>query len=81
MGENDLDILKTEFFSDKWKYLTKKLAYPYEFFRCLDDYKKPVNNFNKEEFFSKLKKDYLSDEEIERTKQIIKLFKIKMEKN
>ena len=27
MRENDLKILKTEF-PDKWKYLTKKLAYP-----------------------------------------------------
>ena len=31
MGENDLKILKTGF-PDKWKYLTKKLAYPYEYF-------------------------------------------------
>ena len=31
MGESDLKILKTGF-SDKWKYLTKKLAYPYEYF-------------------------------------------------
>ena len=30
MGENDLKILKTGF-PDKWKYSTKKLAYPYEF--------------------------------------------------
>ena len=29
MGQNDFKILKTEF-PDKWKYLTKKLAYPYE---------------------------------------------------
>ena len=27
MGENDLKSLKTGF-PDKWKYLTKKLAYP-----------------------------------------------------
>ena len=31
MGKNDPKILKTGF-PDKWKYLTKKLAYPYEFF-------------------------------------------------
>ena len=30
MGENDLKILKTEFLDNKWKYLTEKLAYPYE---------------------------------------------------
>ena len=27
---NDLIILKTEFPINKWNYLTKKLAYPYE---------------------------------------------------
>ena len=29
LGGNDLKISKTGFL-DKWKYLTKKLAYPYE---------------------------------------------------
>ena len=31
----------------------------------------------KENFFSKLERDYLDDEQIERTKEIIKLFDIK----
>ena len=44
MGENDLKKLKTGC-ADKWKYLTKKLAYPYEFFNCIEDYQKPVNFF------------------------------------
>ena len=43
MGENNLKILKTEFL-DKWKYLTKKLAFPYENFNCVDDYQKLLNN-------------------------------------
>ena len=47
MGENDLKILKTGF-PDKWKYLTKKLAYPYEYFNSIDDYQKPVDNLKKE---------------------------------
>ena len=76
MGENDLKILKTEF-PDKWKYLTKKLAYPYEFFNCIEDCQKPVNNLKKVDFFSKLKNKCPDDEEIERTKQIIKIFDIK----
>ena len=42
----------------------------------IDDYKKP-DNLKKEDFFSKLKNDYPDDEEIERTKEIIKLFDIK----
>ena len=67
MGENDLKLLKTRF-PDEWKYLTKKLAYPYEYFNSIEDYQKPVNNLKKEDFFSKLKNKYPDDEEIERTK-------------
>ena len=46
IGENDLKILKTEF-TDKWKYLTKKLPYPYEYFNSIEDYNKPVDNLEK----------------------------------
>ena len=76
MGDNDLKLLKTTFL-DKWEYLSKKLAYPYEFFNCIEDYQRSVHNLKKEDFFSKLKNDYPSDEEIERTKKIIKRFNIK----
>ena len=76
MGENDLKILKTGF-PDKRKYLTKKLAYPYEFFNSIDDYQKPVDDLKKEDFFSKLKNKCLDDEEIQRTMDIIKRFNIK----
>ena len=80
MGENDLEILKTGF-PDKWKYLTKKLAYPYEYFNSIDDYQKPVNNLKKEHFFSKLKNKCPDNEEIQRTMDIIERFNKKMEKN
>ena len=76
MGEKDLKILKTRFL-DKWKYLTKKLAYPYEYFNSIEDYQKPVNNLKNELFFSKLKNGYPDDEEIQRTKDIIEKFNIK----
>ena len=76
IGENDLKILKTGF-PDKWKYLTKKLAYPYEYFNSIDDYQKPVDNLERKDFFSKLKNKCPDDEEIERTKEIIKKFNIK----
>ena len=76
IGEKDLKILKTGF-PVMWKYLTKKLAYPYEYFNNIDDYQKPVNNFKKEDFFSKLKDKCPDDEEIERTMNIIGEFKIK----
>ena len=76
MGENDLKILKTGF-PDKWKYLTKKLAYPDEFFKCIEYDPKPVDLLKKEDFFSKLKNKCPDDEEIERTKEIIKILGIK----
>ena len=76
LDEDDFKILKKEF-PDKWQFLNKKLAYPYEYFNSIDDYKKPVDNLKKENFFSKLKKDYPDDGEIERTREIIKLFNIK----
>ena len=76
MGENDLKILKRGF-PDKWKYLTKKLAYSYEYFNCIDDYQKSVNNLKKEHFFSKLKNKCPDNEEIQRTMDIIERFNIK----
>ena len=76
LDEDDFKILKKKF-PDKWQYLNKKLAYPYEYFNSIDDYKKPIDNFKKEDFFSKLKNDYSDDDEIERTTEIIKLFNIK----
>ena len=74
--DDDFKILKKEF-PDKWQHLNKKLPYPYQYFNSIDDYKKPVNDLKKEDFFIKLKNDYPDDDEIERTKEIIKLFNIK----
>ena len=76
MGENDLNLLKTEF-PDKWKYLTKKTAHPYEYFSTIDDYQKLVDNLKKEDFFSKLKNKCPSDKQIERKKEINERFNIK----
>ena len=72
MSENDFKLLETEI-PDKWKYSIKKLAYPDEFFNCFEDYQKSVGNLKKEDFFSRLKNDHPSDEEIEKTKEISKL--------
>ena len=44
LEEEDFKILKKEF-PDKWQYLNKKIAYPYQKFNTFDDYQKPVNNF------------------------------------
>ena len=76
LDEDDFKILKKEF-PDKWQYLNKKLAYPYEYFNSIDDYKKSVHNLKKEDFFSKLKNGYPDIGEIRRTKEIIEIFNIK----
>ena len=76
MGENDLKISKTGF-PDKCKFLTKELAYPYEFFNCIEDYQKPIDNLKKEDFFSQLKNECPDDEEIQITMDIIDKFNIK----
>ena len=64
-------------FPETWKYLTKILAYPYEYFNTVNDCEKPVDKLRKENFFSKIKNECRDDEELERTKQIIKLFNLK----
>ena len=69
--------MRTEYPDNKWKLLIKKLAYPYENFNKLDDFQNPDENLKKEDFFRKLENDCPSDEEIESTKEIIKLFNIK----
>ena len=67
---DDFKILKREF-PDKRQYLNKKLAYPYEYFNSIDDYKKPVHNLENKDFFSKLKNKCPDDKEIDRTREII----------
>ena len=44
IAENDPKFLKLEL-SDKWKYLTKKLAYPFECFISIEDYQQSIDNF------------------------------------
>ena len=68
MGDNHLELLKTEFPVKKWKYLFRKLEYPYEIFNSLDVFQKHMDNLKKEDFFSKLKNKCPDDEEIEQTK-------------
>ena len=76
LDNDEFNFLKKEFL-DKWEYLNKKLAYPHEYFNNINGYKKPVDNLKKESFFSKPKNKYPDDEEIERAKEIIKIFDIK----
>ena len=64
-------------FPDKWQYLNKKLAYPYEYFYKTEYYKKPVDILQKEDFFSKLKNKCPEGNGITRTKKFSEVFDIK----
>ena len=67
-------------FPNHWNLLKKKLSYPYEFYKNLEDYEKPIEELlkaGKEVYFSKTKNEILDQEEIDRTNEIIKLFNIK----
>ena len=75
-GENDLKLLKTEF-PDNWIDLTRKLAYPYEYLKSVVEYQKTVNNLQKQDSSSKMKNKCPTDKQLERTKEIIKLFIIR----
>ena len=61
LNEDDFKILKKEF-PDNWELLNKKLAYPYEYFKNLEDYNKDISTLTKQDYFSKLKNDYPDDE-------------------
>ena len=80
IGQNDLKLLRKEF-PDKWKLITEKLAYPYEYFNSIDDYQKPVNNLKKDDFYSKLKNDYPDDKKWKEQRKLLKDSIIKMGKN
>ena len=58
--------------------LIKKTAFSYEYLKSNDDYKKPVDNLKKEDFFTELRNKCTDNEEPERTKEIIKTFDNKM---
>ena len=69
--------MKAEFPDNKWKNLTKNVTYRDENLNSFHDYQKTVDNLEKEDFFNELKNDYPNDEEIERTREVIKLFNTK----
>ena len=79
IGENDLKTLKTGFL-DKWKYLTKNIAYPYEYFNSINDYQKPVDNLKKVDFFSNIKNDYPMMKKKNEQKKLSNCLILKMEK-
>ena len=68
----DLPVMHENGFMNK--VFKKKLAYPYEYL-TLTNFQEPLN-LTKEDFWSSLKQSYPSDEEINRTLEIIEKYKI-----
>ena len=79
LNDNDYIHLKKHF-PDHWMLLKNKLAYPYEFYKTLEDYEKPIEELlyaGKEAYFSKTANKIPDQKEIDRTNEIIKLYNIK----
>ena len=79
LKDDDYIHLKKHF-PNHWMLLKNKLAYPYEFYKTLEIYEKPIDELTKsgkEAYFSKTKNKIPDQEEIDRTNEIIKLFNIK----
>ena len=79
LNDNDYFHLKKHF-PNHWMLLKNKLAYPYEFYKTLEDYEKPIEellNAGKEAYFKKSKNKIHDQDETDRTNEIIKLFNIK----
>ena len=78
---NDQDCIHLKQpFPNHWMLLKKKLAYPYEFYKTLEIYEKPIEELlksGKEAYFSKTKNKIPDQGEIDRTNEIMKLFNIK----
>ncbi len=73
-------LLKQEF-PDDWELLNKKLAYPYEKYKSIQDYDQPARDLKVEDFYTTLKQGTPDNEEIERTMNIINKFKIESGKD
>ena len=59
----------------------QKLAYPYEYFNSIGDYKKPIDNLRKEDFFSKVKNKFLMMRKYKEQTKLLKYLIMKTEKN
>ena len=77
---NDDYIHLRKHFPNHWMLLKNKLAYPYEDYKTLEDYEKPIDELlesGNKACFSKTKIKIPDEEEIDRTNEIIRLFNIK----
>ena len=67
-------------FLDYWEKNTKKLDYPYEYFINIEDYEKSIIELQKlgeSAYYNMLNDNYPDWSEIDRTNEIIKIFKMR----
>ena len=78
--KDDDSIHLKKHFPNHWMLLKNKLAYPYEYYKTLEDYEKPIDELlesGNKACFSKTKNKIPDQEEIDRTNEIIRIFNIK----
>ena len=80
LDNDDFNISKKDF-PDKGQYLNKNLAFSYEFFNSVNDYRKHVDNFKKEDFLSKFKKKCPDDDEKNEQGKLLDFLIFKLERN
>ena len=79
LNDEDYIHLKRHFPNHRMLF-KKKIAYPYEFYKTLEDYEKPIDDllrYGEKAYFSKTKNKVPDKEEIDRTNEIIKLINIR----
>ena len=79
LKDDDYIHLKKHF-PNHWMLFKNKLAYPYEVYKTLEDYERPIEDLLKagnEAYYSKTKNEIPDQIEIDRTNEIIKLFNIR----
>ena len=76
LKDKDFIFLKKEF-GDNYHLFTKKIAYSYDYFETLEDYEKDINLLKDDDYYSRLNCSIPDKIEIDRTKEIIKIFNIR----
>ena len=79
LTDDDYIHLKSNF-PNHWMIFKKKLAYPYEYYKTIEDYENPIDTLlhcGNEAYYSRTKNSIPDQEEIDRTNEIIKIFNIK----
>ena len=77
-AEGTLQYLALQAMVNKnFQLINRKGEYPYEFVSSFDKLDTPLSELTREDFYSLLKKEHLTDEQLEHVPEVIKAFKFK----